>query len=60
MRFRSFMAQSFVSIVVAAGSAIAQVPSTDIFLLPVDGATVGEPRRVTDRETHEISRQFTR
>ena len=38
--------------------ALAQVPSTDIFLLAVDGDGVGSPRRVTDREGYDNQPQF--
>jgi Tol biopolymer transport system component len=39
-------------------AATAQVPSTDIFIVPVDGEDVGEPRRVTDREGYDNQPQF--
>jgi len=39
-------------------TAIAQLPSTDIFVVPVDGEQVGEPRRVTDREGYDNQPQF--
>jgi hypothetical protein len=44
--------------VLSAVPALAQIPSTDIFLLPVDGGAVGEPRRVTDREGYDNQPQF--
>jgi len=33
-------------------------PSTDIFLVPVDGADVGRPRRITDREGYDNQPRF--
>jgi hypothetical protein len=39
-------------------AAFGQVPSTDIFLLPIDGTTVGAPQRVTDREGYDNQPQF--
>ncbi len=36
----------------------AQAPSTDIFILSVDGESVGEPRRITDREGYDNQPQF--
>jgi len=38
--------------------AFAQAPSTDIFLLPVEGSTVGSPLRATDREGYDNQPQF--
>lgn len=35
-----------------------QVPSTDIFLLPVSGAAVGAAQRVTDRDGYDNQPQF--
>ncbi len=40
------------------GSVAAQVPSTDIFVLPVDGSTLGEPSRITDRPGYDNQPQF--
>ena len=36
----------------------AQAPSTDIFLLPVDGDSIGVPRRVTDRDGYDNQPKF--
>lgn len=36
----------------------AQAPSTDIFLLPVDGTSVGSPQPLTDREGYDNQPQF--
>ena len=36
----------------------AQAPSTDIFLLSVDGDSIGEPRRVTDRDGYDNQPKF--
>ena len=36
----------------------AQAPSTDIFLFPVDGASLGEATRVTDREGYDNQPKF--
>ncbi len=36
----------------------AQIPSTDIYLLAVDGDEVGSPRRVTDRDGYDNQPQF--
>ena len=58
MSFRSRVAFAGVLALVAAGAATAQVPSTDIFVLQVDGDTVGEPRRITDREGYDNQPQF--
>ncbi len=45
----------------AAGNLVlAQAPSTDIFLLPVDGDSVGTARRLTDREGYDNQPQFLR
>ena len=41
-----------------AGTATAQAPSTDIFILPVDGVDVGAPHRVTDREGYDNQPKF--
>jgi hypothetical protein len=39
-------------------TATAQVPSTDIFVVSVNGEEVGEPRRITDREGYDNQPQF--
>jgi carboxypeptidase Q len=36
----------------------AQMPSTDIYLLPVDGSTIGTPSRVTDRPEYDNQPRF--
>ncbi|MCZ6507344.1 MAG: M20/M25/M40 family metallo-hydrolase, partial [Acidobacteria bacterium] len=46
------------SFALGAAAVLAQAPSTDIFLLPVDGSTVGEPRRLTDREGYDNQPRF--
>ena len=47
-----------IALVTLATAAPAQVPSTDIFLIPVDGDAVGAPRRVTDREGYDNQPRF--
>jgi Peptidase family M28/WD40-like Beta Propeller Repeat len=49
---------AFLLLAGAVAAATAQAPATDIFLLPVDGATVGEPSRVTDRDGYDNQPQF--
>ncbi len=39
-------------------AAFAQAPSTDLFLLPIDGSSVGEPTRLTDRDGYDNQPQF--
>jgi hypothetical protein len=38
--------------------AFSQVPSTDIFVVPIDRDQVGTPRRITDREGYDNQPQF--
>ncbi len=47
-----------VSLLLGPIPSLAQAPSTDIVLLPVDGVSIGEPRRVTDREGYDNQPQF--
>ena len=47
-----------IPLIVAASAVLAQVPSTDIFLLSVDGGTVSDIRRVTDREGYDNQPRF--
>jgi len=42
----------------AAGAAFAQVPSTDVFVFPVDGTELGKAQRVTDREGYDNQPRF--
>ncbi len=37
---------------------LAQVPSTDIFLIPIDGSGVGTPVNITDREGYDNQPKF--
>jgi len=55
---RSHLAAVSLSLSFASSLAVAQVPSTDIFVLPVDGSTVGTAQRITDREGYDNQPQF--
>jgi len=46
------------SVVLTPVVASAQAPSTDIFMFPVDGVSVGEPTRVTEREGYDNQPKF--
>ena len=45
---------------IAPAGVFAQALATDIFVLAVDGASVGEPQRITDREGYDNQPQFLR
>lgn len=46
------------ALLVLPGAAAAQAPATDLFLLPVQGAQVGAPKRLTDSPGYDNQPQF--
>ncbi|MCP3981958.1 MAG: M20/M25/M40 family metallo-hydrolase [bacterium] len=46
------------SLLLVASAAAAQIPSTDVFVVTADGDSIGEVRRVTDREGYDNQPQF--
>lgn len=55
---RSILAAGAAVMVLSSAGLSAQAPSTDIYLLPLDGAGVGAPRPITDREGYDNQPQF--
>ena len=52
------VAVTFALLLLVLAPTFAQIPSTDIYLLAVDGDEVGSPRRVTDRDGYDNQPQF--
>ena len=57
MKTRSRPAMALI-LILFAGTAAAQVPSTDVFVFRVDGTSLGDPLRVTDREGYDNQPKF--
>ncbi len=55
---RSHLAAVCLSLSLGTSLAFGQAPSTDVFVLPVDGSTVGAPQRITDREGYDNQPRF--